>query len=218
MFTGLPSGPPQTGGSLAPEPVSGDSLTQFIRAFSNYLQNQGQGTFNYGQDLTGQGAQGFQTAGQTLQPSVDYWTKLLSGDPSAVSSAIAPTANVINKQYDTASRQAATTLPRGGYSSGLQASLPFQKAAQIGNLAEGLQPLAAQGLQSSAGLQGSLAQGLGGLGLGTGQLGSGLLNLAGNTQLTRRGQNYGVDINNISNLTKGLTSLVPGSSFNFGGH
>ncbi len=210
--------PPTSSGGLAPEPVSGDSLTQFIRAFSNYLQNQGQGTFNYGQQLTGQGAQGFQTAGETLQPSVDYWTKLLSGDPSVTSAAVAPSAGVISKQYDAASRAAATSLPRGGFSAGLQASLPFQKASQIGGLVQNLQPLAAQGLQQSAGLQGSLAQGLGGLGLGTSQLGSGLLDLAGNTQLTRRGQNYGVDINNISNLTKGLTSLVPGSSFNFGGH
>lgn len=181
--------PPAAIGGPANEAVSGDSLTQFIRSLQNYLENQGSSTFGFGQALTGQGAQGVGAANTTLQPSTDYWTKLLSGDPATMTSAVAPTANAINQQYDTATRQAVSQSPRGGYMSGQLAALPWQKAATIGNLYQSLQPTAATNLSSNAGIQGGLAQILGQLGLGTMGQGSTLTQAAANLALGRRGQN-----------------------------
>lgn len=211
MFPSLAPVPGSSGtGGLKPEPLEGDSLTQFIRALQNYFQSQGQSQVAQGQDITNTGVGGFNTASATLQPTVDYWTKLLSGDQGEMAKAIAPEANSISAQYDTAQRAAQTNLPRGGMAGAIGAGLPFAKAAQVGNLFSSLRPQAAAGLQNAAGLQGQFAQGVTGAGLGIGGLGQGLLGLGANTAITRRGQNAGVETNNISNLTRGLTSLLTG--------
>lgn len=209
----FPTPPTTSGGntSLMFEPTSeGDSLTQFLRALNNYLQAQGKSTYDTGQSIFGAGANVAGQAPGTLQPTIDYWTKLLSGDKTAMNQAVAPTATAIGNQYDTASRSAATSLPRGGYSSGLQASLPFQKATQIGSLFEKLQPMAAQELQGAAQTQGALGQNIANLGLGESGLGFNLFNLASNNQLTRRGQNNQTSMNNLNNLTSGLKSVFSG--------
>lgn len=211
FFPGL-TPPPATASAPANEAISGDSLTQFIRSLQNYLENQGSASYGYGQQLTGQAAGGLNTANTTLQPSTDYWTKLLSGDPATMANAVAPTANAINTQFDTQARQAAMSGPRGGYQATNLANLPWQKAATIGGLYQSLQPQAAAGLSQNAGIQGSLAQILGQLGLGTSQLGAGLSNDAANLALGRRGQNVAQ-----SNAALGAASSLGGSAMNLAG-
>lgn len=189
MFdAGYPWNPNQP---FAPEPIEGNSLTQFIRALNNYLQQTGSNTFQSGQGILGSALPGFAQASQTAQPAADYWSAILSGDPQKVSAAIAPSASAINNQYAAAQRGIQTTSPRGGFSAGLTAALPFERAGQVGNLAAGLQPMAAQQLPQIAGLQGSLASSLGQLGLGQSGLGSNLLNLVSQNQLGVRGQDVG---------------------------
>lgn len=192
MFPSIPPVSSSTGG-LSNEPVTGDSLTQFIRALANFTQTQGQNTLNTGQQLSGQAAGGLNTASQTLQPTVDYWTKLLAGDPTLTAQAIGPQAGQINSQYDAAKRGVETGGVRGGYSSGVAAALPFQKAGAIGGLIQNLVPQAAQGLQSAAQTQGGFSSILGNIGQGITNTGAGLLGLADQSQLARRGQNVSAD-------------------------
>ena len=175
---------------LAPEPLEGDSLTQYLRALFNYLQGQGAGSLAQGRGTTGQAIQGVGQAGQTLQPGIDYWTRLLSGDTGETVRALAPEASTINSQYTQAQR-AASMLPRGGFASATQANLPFAAARDIGNSALALRPQAAQGVLAGGQAQGGLAQLLALIGQGQSSLGAGLLGQASQGQLERRGQNVG---------------------------
>lgn len=161
--------------SLAPEPISGDSLTQFIRALAN-------STAARGNTLVDQGTQAIGKAQDTLHPAVDFWTKILSGDKNAISEAIAPAAEQLHQSYDTARQTAATLAPRGGGTTQANAQLPFQEAGQLTSLVSQLKPAAASALPGIANAQGGLAQILQNSGLN-------LSNLAANVQLTRRGQN-----------------------------
>ncbi len=220
----FPTPPTQTGG-LAPEAVNGDSLTQSIKALVNYLQSQGQGTFNSGQNVfnqgantTAQGADVVGQAGKTLQPTIDYWSALLSGDPTKMTQAVAPTATAIGNQYDAAQRGVQTGSARGGFSAGMAANLPFQKAGQVGNLFSQLQPLAAQNLQGAAGTQAGIGSALGGVGtqiaqqgLGESGLGFNMFNLGANTQLGRRGQNVQQESLNPVNKLLGSLGSLPGA-------
>lgn len=213
--------PPTQNGGFSNEPVTGDSLDQWIRAMNNYLQQQGQGTFNSGQNIFGAGAnvanQGAGITGQanqTLQPTIDYWTSILSGDPQKMTQAVAPTATAIGNQFDAAQRGIQTNSARGGFAAGQASSLPFQKAGQVGNLFSQLQPMAAQNLQGAASTQGQIGSALTGAGTQLGQLGLGqsglgfnMFNLASNNQLGRRGQNIGQNNNNIATLGKGLGDI-----------
>lgn len=204
--------PPTQSGGFAPEPISGDSLTQYIRALNNYLQQQGQDTFNAGQGTVGAGTNALAGASDTLKPSIDYWTALLSGDPAKMAAAVAPTAGAIGKQYDAAARSAQTFNPRGGFAGAAAAELPFRKAADVGNLYNQLQPAAAQALPGIAGTQAGIGQGIANIGLGQSGLGFNMFNLANNSQLTRRGQNVGADVSGpLNKLLSGFAG-IPGAA------
>jgi hypothetical protein len=201
-FATLPDGATPIQGVSPSEPVSGDSLTQYIRALVNQLTGAGGTLVNQGQGLVQGAAGGVNTAAQTMQPSVDYWTALLSGDPAKMSAAVAPTANAMSAQYTGAAKSAGANLPRGGYASVTQANLPFKQAQDIGQLFQTLQPTAATQLQSLGQTQGGLASILGNLGLGQEGVGTNLFNLAGNMQLQRRGQNVSESGQNKSMTTQ----------------
>lgn len=178
------------------EPVEGDSLTQFLRSTFNNISNQGTQARTAGTNLTQMGVQGL--AGPT-----SYYSDILSGDPTATARALAPTSNVISKNYDQAAQTSAQRMPRGGVSSVMQAELPFQKAAAINTNAEQLQPMAAQQL---TGISQTLSQ----LGLNQQQIANILDSLGVQGQLERRNQNNqekSAGMNFLSNMLTGGMNL-----------
>jgi phage-related minor tail protein len=134
---------------------------------------------------------------QNLDAPTGYFQKLLSGDKTLMSQAVAPTAGAISSQFDAAKRSVNQNMPRGGYSSTLQAELPFQKAQQVGNLFSTLQPAAAQGLMNIAGLQGQLGANLINTGFNAGNYASGLF-----------GQFAGQQQNQANQAGQGISGLL----------
>jgi hypothetical protein len=136
-------------------------------------------------------AQNFlQQGSQTFQPSIDYWTKILSGDRSEITGAVAPEIGRISTGYDQAAKTAGQFAPMGGGRSSLMAELPFRKAQDISTLISGLRPQAAQQL---SGIAAQLSQ----LGLDAEQIIAALL------QGVRGG---GEALSNIGLKSRGLTA------------
>jgi hypothetical protein len=121
-----------------------------------------------GLDITGTGL-------QTMQPSIDFYNKLLAGDPTATTQALAPTAANISQITSGATNQAMQGMPQGGYRAATLAGLPFAQAQQVGNAALQLQPAAAQALGNLGVEQAQIGQGVAGTGLGVGGMGLGLV-------------------------------------------
>lgn len=184
MFGGSPSGGgrgPTGGGSgafgLQPQnPFSGNDLTQMGRSLTNLLGSTGGYYGQLGTGLLSGGLGVTQTGLQTMQPSIDFYTKLLSGDPSTVTSALAPTAANIANIFSGATDQASRGMPAGGYRASALANLPFAQAGMVGNAALGLQNQAAQGLGQLGGQEAGIGLGIGGL--GTTMTGQGLQGLS----------------------------------------
>lgn len=238
MFGNLSQPNTSTGGfgpgGVSPQPVSGsdNSLTAFWRGLSNlagsaapgFLQaggnmlGTGMGVTQGGLDMSGTGFGTTQTGLQTMQPSIDFYQKILSGDPTATTQALAPTAANIAAITSGATNQATQGMPAGGYRAATLAGLPQAQAAQVGNAALQLQPAAAAALGQLGGQQAQIGaeqaqigQGVSSTGLGVGQLG---------TVLTGQGlqtlQNTIADILskmgiNIQGGTANLFSQVVGS-------
>jgi hypothetical protein len=169
------------------------------------------------------------TALNTLKPAQSYWEKILSGDQDTMDKAIAPYATQAGTNYANATSQAQMNAPRGGYAAAMSANLPFALNRDVNNQLFSLQPQAATNLNTIAGTQGQIGglqnniagtQGqigglysqianiLGQLGISQSSLGANLLNQSGGLATARRGQNTQVDMNNINNLTHGLTALT----------
>lgn len=117
----------------------GGSEGDYAKSLLNAFNPATTGTFNTGQRILGAGL-------NTMQPSIDYWSAILSGNPQALTAATAPTANMLSTLYSGATNNASTGLPQGGYRSTMMAQLPFAQASQVGNYLLGLQPQAAQQL------------------------------------------------------------------------
>ncbi len=215
-----PYHPPNTQvGSISTQPMEGNSLTQQMRSIQNYMSTQGEKTFNKGQGILDQGLSGFPTAqasageamdttrraGSALDPAEDYWTKLLSGDQKTMNEAISPFARQAGTNYANATSQAGMNGARGGYSSTLQAGMPFAQARDVNEQLYKLQPAAAQGLNTVAGtrntiagtqgniagIQGQLATWLSSLGIDVSKLGQGFMSNAIASLLEGRGQDVG---------------------------
>jgi hypothetical protein len=145
--------------------AAGDNdLTRFLRSITNLTAGYGPGFVQAGQQTTGAGLGTMQAGLGTLQLPTDFYTKLLSGDPSTVTAALAPTAANIAQITSGAVDQASRGLPAGGYRAATLAGLPFAQASQVGNAALGLQQTAAQGLASIGQEQGQIGQAIGQLG------------------------------------------------------
>lgn len=123
------------------------------------LISAGGGVLNAGLGASGLGL-------QTLQGPQNFYEQLLSGNPAAVTQALAPTATNLAPIYAGATNQASQGLPVGGFRAAELANLPFAQAQQVGNAALGLQPAAAQALAGLGGEQAQIGQGLAGTGLG----------------------------------------------------
>ncbi len=68
---------------------------------------------------------------EAFQPILDRLMKILSGDPSAVDTAVAPQVRGVIDQYDTARKNTAEFSPRGGGSNAVQAGSRVNEAADI---------------------------------------------------------------------------------------
>lgn len=94
----------------------------------------------------GQGASMTGFGNALLQSPVNFYSALLSGDPTRITQALAPTAAAVGQQFIAPTEEAMQTMPRGGYASSTIAELPFTEASKVGNAALGLQPAAAEAL------------------------------------------------------------------------
>lgn len=202
--------PSYTAPTVQTEPIEGNSLTQYIRSLANLLAGQGQQTLNTGQQNVQSGIQGTANAAKTVNPAVDYWTKLLSGDHSKVAEALAPEIQAIQSQDAQALQQSTTMAGRGGGRTQTLQQQPFNTAAKVENLVSSARPTAAAALPGIAGLQGQLAGQVGQLGAGQSQLGAGFLQLGAGTQLGVRGQDVQQDNANksfVGNLIQPFVNL-----------
>ena len=201
MFSTLPT-TPRTSSAFVPQPIEGNSLTRQLRSLTNPLGPQSQEYQNFGQGMVGAALPGFEAAGttsekalSTLQPSVDYWTRILSGDKTAQLEAIAPQVEQIQAGYQGALQGASKNMARGGYASTVMAQLPFQQARDVSGVLAQLQPQAAEALVKAAQTQGSIAEvqsriaaTLAQLGLSETQLGMDIYNALMKALLEGRGQ------------------------------
>jgi hypothetical protein len=89
-----------------------------------------------------------------------WFSKLLSGDKTAIMSAVAPGIQTLTGEYDTLAKQAKNTLPSGGERNKLISELPFRKAGDIATLVGGAQEKGAQGMTTIAQLLGNLGTSL----------------------------------------------------------
>lgn len=131
---------------------------------------------------TGQAQQGQGVS--ALQPSLNYYSALLSGDPTATAAAIAPTTSGIMSQYDTAYKNISQNSPQGGQRSGNIADLQTKEAGSVGSVVENVQPAAAQAL-------GGLGLGLAGAGTAEQGVGQSGLSQSLAALLGMRGQDIG---------------------------
>ena len=216
---------PTDSSGLAPQPVNGanDSLTAFFRSLTNLTGQTGVNQVNQGAATIGQGLQtvgtglGDQATGmQTLQAPIDFYTKLLSGDPATMTQALAPTASLISQQYEGAKSATGTGLPSGGFRSTAMAGLPFAQASKVGDAALGLQSEAAKQLGTLGGEQATIGQGISNTGLGVAGVGStqqsqGLTALMGTITdiLGKMGINLqGSGVNSFATFSQGLNALI----------
>jgi hypothetical protein len=124
-----------------PAKTAGDSSTD--QPIYNTLTSLSTGGSSVG---TGQAQQGQGVS--ALQPSLNYYSALLSGDPTATAAAIAPTTSGIMSQYDTAYKNLVDNSPQGGQRSGNVANLQGQEANSVGQVIQQVQPAAASSLAS----------------------------------------------------------------------
>ena len=216
---------PTDSSGLAPQPVNGanDSLTAFFRSLTNLTGqtganqvNQGAATVGQGLSTVGTGLTDQQTGMQTLQAPIDFYTKLLSGDPATMTAALAPTANIISQQYEGAKSATGEGLPSGGFRSTAIAGLPFAQAGKVGDAALGLQSDAAKQLGSLGSAQAAIGQGESSTGLGVAGVGStqqsqGLSALMGTITdiLGKMGINLqGAGVNTFATFSQGLNALI----------
>jgi hypothetical protein len=216
---------PTDSSGLAPQPVNGanDSLTAFFRSLTNLTGqtganqvNQGASTIGQGLQTVGTGLEGQAAGLSTLNAPIDFYQKLLSGDPATMTAALAPTASLISQQYEGAKSAAGTGLPSGGFRSTAVANLPFAQAGKVGDAALGLQSTAATQLGTLGGQQASIGQGISNTGLGVSGVGStqqsqGLTALMGTITdlLGKMGINLqGSGVNSFATFSQGLNALI----------
>lgn len=215
---------------ITPEPVTGpeggdNTLIRYLRSLQNQggsavspFLNQGAGGIGTGQGTIGTGVGQLGTAFSTTQPAVDYWSKILSGDPGALTEATAPTANALSQIFSGATNNASQNTPAGGARNVMLAQLPQMQAQQVGNYLLGLQPQAAQNLNQLAQTQGQIGSGTvgagyagGQLGLGTAGVGTNLYQQTLNALLGVRGQDV-IETGQNKSLVGNLLGGASGSS------
>lgn len=107
-----------------------------------------------GQNLIGMGT-------NTLQPVLNYWSSILSGNRGAATSAMAPDIGRIGEGYQQAANTSAALQPRGGPSASFLSQMPFQQQRDVSTLLQQARPQAASTLGNmGAGILGQGANAL----------------------------------------------------------
>jgi hypothetical protein len=175
---------------LATEPVTGNSLTQYLRSMTNLFGTQGEQTFSSGQ-------QQYQAGLQDFGPSMQYWQNILSGNKAEMESAIAPEKEGILERYRAARKKISQTGARGG---GTNEAVAQSEFSQAGDTAKLLQQLRPQAAQQSAQIASQVAN----LGLNESNLGLTSLTAALQGILSERGQDINQQTSNLQMLSAGL--------------
>jgi hypothetical protein len=157
--------------------TAGDSSTD--QPIFNTLTSLGTGGSSVG---TGQAQQGQGVS--ALQPSLNYYSALLSGDPTATAAAIAPTTSGIMSQYDTAYKNLTDNTARGGQRSGNIANNATSEAGAVSSVIQNVQPAAAAA-------EGQLGLGLASAGTAEQSTGQSALSQSLASLLGMRGQDIG---------------------------
>lgn len=160
-------------GDIAYEGLSNnqDSLTQFFRSFENAQAKSGQEKNVLGQEGYRVGTEGLDQSQRDLQPTIDYFTRLLGGDRNEIESAAGPQIDQIGQQFDQIRQMSSETTARGGGKASTQVNNRQQQIAQITQLINQLRAQAAGGLSQAAGTRAGIAGTRGQLALGESQLG-----------------------------------------------
>lgn len=161
---------------------------------------------NIGKTQLNQGQQAFSFGMPNLQKAGNYWSNLLSGSRAGIAGAIAPEVSALTDTYRGAQRSLERSAPGPGRDVAA-AELNRQRAGQIGGLALGVRPAAAEQLGSlgqfgvTSGLQGT--QGAGGTfaQLLSGQTGLGNLALSQQKFASEQNEAFG---NQLSKFLVGL--------------
>lgn len=158
------------------------------------------------QDAAQRGGTLLDTSTGALNPALNYWTNILSGNRNAATYAMQPEINTANQQFANARNQVSTYAPMGGGRSAIMAQLPFQQSSLISNIITQARPQAAQNLAQT--------------GLGIGNLGSQLYGTASNAGnsllnygLAQRQQAYNFGSGTAQGVGNLLNSIPWGTIF-----
>lgn len=143
----------QVGGGIAGgllSNISARSRTAEEKTGINDILGANQLAFRRAEGLAPIASSFLQRGSDTLAPSIDYWSKILSGDRQAINEAIGPETTRIAQNYEGAKTAATQFAPMGGGRSQLLAELPFRRGQDISALVANLRPEAAQQLSTIA--------------------------------------------------------------------
>ena len=168
------------------EPVSGDSLTKYMRGSINatgaytpqFIQQGGQQT-GLGAGIVGQGVkaaqQGIgqvQQGMQTLQQPASFESGIMSGGQAQLASLLSPEVARINQGYQQKLNETAMLDGRGGGRNALMTQQSFAPLEQTNDLYNQQRQAAAQGLQGIGQAQAAAGGQIGGIAAQIGQMGS----------------------------------------------
>ena len=145
-------------GSAAGGKKAGDAASKQLA-----LQQQ---QLNLGKQLTQAGMT------QAWQPATNYWSSLLSGNPTAIQSAVGPSADLVRGSMTAAQRQIGSSMPAGGERNLALAQNAQQGYSNLARLYAGVQPAAASALGQLSGIP--IGAGVSTMGQGAPQVGAGL--------------------------------------------
>src|SRR3989442_11615400 len=89
----------------------------------------------------GAGSQLLGLAPRTLNPTIDYWSRILSGNRGEMTSALSPEINQIGEGYAAQQQAAANLIPRGGGRATLMQNLPYQQMRDVQTLMQTARPV-----------------------------------------------------------------------------
>ena len=97
--------------------------------------------FPYGMDLANRGL-------GEIQPALDFYRSILSGDRTEAMRTLAPETSRIGEGYNQALQSSRELIPRGGGGSAMRAEIPYRREADISNLISGFRSQAPAQLAS----------------------------------------------------------------------
>lgn len=132
---------------------SGSSMTNPLLGGIDLATGQARSAFPAGMNL-------MTTASQAMNPVLNYYAPLLSGNRGAMTGVLAPQINQIMQAYEAQQQAQGTLAPRSGAVAGMNMMMPYQRAASILDLFRNARNAAAQGMGQAATQVGQLGNAL----------------------------------------------------------